>query len=219
LKVINQYCQWIQPPPTNALVIIERCGRTCYKSEEKTTADSASKFVQTIQNSGHGSVIEHVSASMLFVTDRGVSHEVVRHRIASFSQESTRYCQYGKEKFGGEITVILPVWLTIESSTCLAAWSQAMMDCEKAYIDLLKKGWTAQEARSVLPNSLKTEIVMTANMRSWIHFFNLRCSTKAHPQIRDLALQALAMFNQAVPVLFDSLASQFLTKTPQTEAH
>ena len=239
MKIIDQYCQWINPPPTDALQIIERAGRTCYKSEDKITDDSAAKFVQMIQNSGHASVIEHISASMLFVTDRGVTHEIVRHRIASYSQESTRYCNYGKEKFGREITFIRPVWMsedileqcgrTItepfkveyegghEMRTPLTLdelWMNACLASEQFYLTMTdsnrQPNWNAQQARSVLPNSLKTEIVMTANLREWIHFFNLRCSTKAHPQMRDLALQALTMFNHYVPVLFGKLAEQYL---------
>jgi len=217
MKIIEQSVAWIQPPPPNTLEIIERAGRTCYKSEDKITPDSAAKFVQTIQNSGHSSVIEHVSASMLFVTDRGVTHEMVRHRIASFSQESTRYCNYGKEKFGQEVTFVRPIRMRDESTYSEAdyprdywLWHQAMMHAEEYYLQMLDCNYTPQQARDVLPNSLKTEIVMTANMREWIHFFTLRCSTKAHPQMRDLALKALALFNKDVPMLFASLADLHL---------
>lgn len=228
MKIINQYCQWIQPPPADTLQVIERAGRTCYKSEDKITPDSAAKFVKTIMASQHESVIEHVSASMLFVTDRGVTHEIVRHRIASYSQESTRYCNYCKEKFGGDITFVLPVrfakdWGDMKNPRSIvlspmqvryARWRMAMEYAETKYRDDIADDATPQEARDLLPNSLKTEIVMTANMREWRHFFKLRCSPKAHPQMQDLAKQALKMFTEAVPVLFDDLRDMRLENTP-----
>ena len=207
MKIIEQYCTWVQEPPLGVLQLLERCGRVCYKSEDKITDDSAAGFVGRIMESQHESVIEHVSASVLFVTDRGVTHEIVRHRIASYSQESTRYCNYSKGKFDGGLTIIQPVfWNTgSEDNARLSVWNQAMKDAEYRYLRLIQLGATAQEARSVLPNSLKTEIVMTANLREWRYFFRLRCSQKAHPQMRDLALKALKMFQEKVPVLFDGL--------------
>lgn len=204
MKIIDQYCQWIQEPPKDSLQIIERAGRTCYKSEDKITDDSAAAFVKRIMESHHESVIEHVGASMLFVTDRGVTHEMVRHRIASYSQESTRYCCYSKSKFGSEITVVRPVFWGLEDMS-YQLWLRSMELSEKAYVDLVNAGCSAQFARTVLPNSLKTEIVMTANFREWRHFFRLRTTTAAHPQMRDLAEKALAMFREKVPVLFDKL--------------
>ena len=231
MKIIGQTCDWMQAPPADTLQIIERAGRTCYKSEDKITPDSAAAFVKRIMASHHESVIEHVSASMLFTTDRGVTHEMVRHRIASYSQESTRYCNYCKGKFDGEITVILPTFFYAEHEdskpkgmfqmVCAgpepttrqrvySEWAMACYDAEKRYKAMIDLGATAQEARSVLPNSLKTEIVMTANMREWRHFFALRCSQAAHPQMRDLATQALRRFAHLVPVLFDDLAIQYL---------
>ena len=226
MKVVTQRCEWIQAPPVHTLQVIERAGRTCYKSEEKITDSSAAAFVQRIMASHHESVIEHVSASMLFVTDRGVTHEKVRHRIASYSQESTRYCNYCQEKFGSDVTFVLPVRFVphVEFTsngtpfmpkvnklyTRLVRWLNAMDTAERAYKEDIVDGATPQEARDFLPNSLKTEIVMTANMREWRHFFTLRCSPAAHPQMRDVALRALAMFRKDVPVLFDDLAAKFL---------
>lgn len=197
----------------NALQMIERAGRTCYKSEDRITDDSAATFVKMIMGYEHASVLEHAVASFRMITDRGVTHEVVRHRIASFSQESTRYCNYGKDKFGNEITVILPVWFDAsykhdgEPST-YEMWVNAMEQAEKSYFALLAAGQSPQQARSVLPNSLKTEIVMTANLREWLHFFNMRTSAKAHPQMRALALEGLVQLKKEVPVIFDNLPKE-----------
>jgi thymidylate synthase (FAD) len=182
---------------------IEQAARTCYKSEDKITADSAKKMVKSLIKSGHHSVLEHVSISVKIVCDRGVSHELVRHRLASYSQESTRYANYGKEKFGREITVIRPnFWPT--SYPLYVVWRQSCLDAELAYMTLLDRGAKAQEARSVLPNSLKTDIVITANIREWRHIFNLRCGKAAHPQIRQIMLPLLGAFYQRLPVLFEA---------------
>jgi thymidylate synthase (FAD) len=168
-----------------AFELIENAGRTCYKSEVKSK-ESSEKFVKKIIDNGHDSVLEHAHISLKIICDRGVSHEMVRHRIASFSQESTRYCNYSKDKFGGEITVIKPLFFH-PSDVCYIHWYKAMETAEKAYFDLLLNGATAQEARSVLPNSLKTELVMTANIREWRHILKLRCSEYAHPQMQEVA--------------------------------
>lgn len=183
---------------------IERIGRVCYKSEERITDESSNKFIRSILESGHESVIEHEKISVRFICDRGVSHEIVRHRIASYSQESTRYCNYSKEKFGNEITVIKPLFWK-EDSDEYKAWHRAMLLAEKAYNELTEMGAKAQEARSVLPNSLKTEIVVTMNLREWRHFFRLRTSEKAHPQMREVASMALEKMKRELPIIFDEL--------------
>lgn len=190
----------------NILQRIERYGRTCYKSEDKICHDSAQKFVRMIINSGHESVLEHEKVTVRVVCDRGVSHEIVRHRIASYSQESTRYCNYSKDKFGNEITVIEPIFFVAEeSSSKLDVWLEAMIDIEKYYFKLIDLGATPQEARTVLPNSLKTEIVMTMNLREWRHFFKLRTSEAAHPQMLEIARPMLEEFKQKIPVVFDDI--------------
>lgn len=183
---------------------IEAAGRTCYKSEHLITKDSAEAFVRRILGSGHESVIEHESIGVRIVCDRGVTHEIVRHRIASYSQESTRYCNYGKAKFGKEIAVIEPPTLSDHNR---AIWHATMMRIERAYLDMLENGATPQIARSVLPNGLKTEIVMTANLREWRHFFRLRTASAAHPQMRELARPMLEAFRALVPVIFDSVGA------------
>lgn len=208
MKVIKQ--SWSFEENVNGIQIldkIERIGRVCYKSENLINKDSNEDFIKRIIKSGHHSVLEHQSISVRAITDRGVTHEIVRHRIASYSQESTRYCNYSKEKFGKEITAILPVWLyTMEGNYGLYdIWENAMKDAEVNYFKLLEFGWVPQKARTVLPNSLKTELVMTYNIREWRHFFNLRCSSKAHPQMKDLADSMLKGFKQSIPVLFDDI--------------
>ena len=183
---------------------LEFAGRVCYKSEAGIKQDSADGFIAAIIKRGHESVIEHFSFSAKFTVDRGVSHEIVRHRLASYSQESTRYCNYGKDGFGGEITVIEPSFL-IYSTDGYDIWQKGCEQAEKAYFDLLNWGCKPEEARAVLPNSLKTEIIMTANLREWRHFIKLRTSPKAHPQIREVANKLLAMLRQSLPVIFDDL--------------
>lgn len=187
---------------------IESAGRVCYKSEEKITPESAAPFVGRIISSGHLSVIEHASCTVRIVCDRGITHEIVRHRLASFSQESTRYANYANDKFGNEITVIKPCFWA-ETSEEYAIWHKAMLQTEKAYLDLISKGASAQQARSVLPNSLKTEIIVTANLREWRHIFSLRCSARAHPQMREIMLPLLGEMHSRLPELFADFYGQY----------
>ena len=195
---------------------IEQAGRTAYKTEEKITQSSAEQFVKNLIKHEHESVIEHESVTVRIICDRGVTHEIVRHRLASYTQESTRYCNYG-----GGVTFIIPPWLKREEiepgeyNRSLRGWKVpydadqtwfcSMLDHEGQYIRLLEEGWTPQQARSVLPNSLKTEIVMTANLREWRHFFNLRTSNAAHPQMYEIARPLLNKFKQKIPVIFDDI--------------
>lgn len=234
--------EWITPNP---LEVIERAGRTCYKSEPKGDPQA---FVQMILRKGHESVLEHVTASFRIVCDRGISHEIVRHRLASYSQESTRFCNYSKNRFGGELTFIEPPGLSTENNEVFTSpkplsrmgllwlrfkwwrtkmatrwlggdvayvnvmaeqslkaatdplpksvrilpsskeiWVTHMEACEETYMALIRAGVSPQIARSVLPTCLKTELVMTANLREWRHFIKLREAPNAHPQIQPLA--------------------------------
>lgn len=196
--------------------LIELAGRTCYKSEEKITPESASKFVQKINKLGHHSVLEHSAMTVRFIIDRGVSHELVRHRLCAFSQESTRYCNY---KDGVEF--IIPPWINLSENSneydegtairlnpgdswddSTFIWTWHMYRSEQAYLELLKLGWSPQQARSVLPNSLKTEIVVTANFREWQHIFSLRTSKAAHPQMREIMLPLLKECAERFPEIF-----------------
>lgn len=183
---------------------LETCGRVCYKSENKILDGSAETFIRGIIKRGHESVLEHVSISVRFVCDRGVSHEIVRHRLASYSQESTRYCNYMKDDFGSEITVIEPNYLNKETVEYLY-WERACQHAESEYFNMLDAGLTAQAARAVLPNSLKTELIMTANLREWRHFFKLRTAPAAHPQMRQVVIPLLAEFKKLLPVIFEDL--------------
>lgn len=185
---------------------IEQIGRVCYKSEDKITEDgeSAKKFVKMLINRGHEAMIEHGSISVKFTVDRGVSHEIVRHRIASYAQESTRYCNYSNDKFGKEITVIQPCFFKGDLMNYLT-WKSAMEFAESYYFALLDNGATPQEARAVLPNSLKTELTMTANYREWRAFFKLRTPLSAHPQMREITIPLLKDFQSKLPVLFDDI--------------
>lgn len=181
---------------------LERYGRVCYKSEDKITVDSAANFIKMLLKSGHESVIEHEKITVRIICDRGVSHEIVRHRVASYSQESTRYCNYASGGKAGAIKLIKPLFFKKDKAK-YETWKKAMDGAEKAYNKLIKMGATPQEARSVLPNSLKTEIVVTYNLRQWRHFFRLRCSERAHPQMREVAVPLLKEFQKLIPVLFD----------------
>ena len=186
---------------------LELIGRTCYKSEDKITEDSAAKFVAGLIKRGHEAMLEHVSITVKFVTDRGISHEIVRHRLASYAQESTRYCNYSQDKFGHELTFIIPDFLEYGSEG-FKLWKDEMKQVEKTYFAMLEAGHTPQEARSVLPNSLKTELVMTANLREWRAFFKLRAANStgaAHPQMLEITRPLLDDLKAMIPVVFDDI--------------
>lgn len=186
---------------------IERVARVCYKSEDLIKDGSSERMVRALVKRGHEAMLEHFSFSVKFIVDRGVSHEIVRHRMASYAQESTRYCNYSQDKHGNEITVIEPCYFEDGSSDYLA-WYGASCYCEGMYFSLLRNDVTPQEARAVLPTSLKTEIVMTANLREWRHFFKLRAvgtTGSPHPQIKEVAVPLLKEVASKIPVVFDDL--------------
>ena len=190
----------------NILKNIERAGRTCYKSEDKITETSCYSFVEMIIKRGHESVLEHEKVTVRIICDRGVSHELVRHRIASYSQESTRYCNYSQGKHGGELTYIEPYfWTRNEDQEYMSIWTEAMASAEKAYMHLLQKGAKPEEARAVLPNSLKTEIVVTMNLRQWRHFMNIRTKANVHPQMLEITIPLLRQLKEYIPVIFDDI--------------
>ena len=186
---------------------LERVGRVCYKSEGRITETSRRTFLAGLLARGHESVIEHEKVTVRLICDRGVTHELVRHRIASYSQESTRYCNYSRDQFGSELTFIRPCFWR-EDAQAYGIWEDAMRAAENAYFRLLEAGASPQEARSVLPNSLKTEIVTTMDLREWRHFFRLRAVPAAHPQMRQVACALLADFRQRIPVLFDDIPAE-----------
>lgn len=186
---------------------IEKIARKCYQSEDLITEDgeSAKKIVKMLVEKEHLAMIEHApTISVSFTVDRGISHEIIRHRLVSFAQESTRYCNYSKNKFSNEITFIKPFFFE-DNSKEYEDWVNACKIAEIDYFNLLGKGATPQEARSVLPNSLKTEIVMTANYREWINFFKLRTTKAAHPQMREVTIPLLKEFQKRIPIIFDGI--------------
>lgn len=186
---------------------IEQVARTCYKSEGKIQEGSAAKMVASLIKSGHEAMLEHASVTVKFIVDRGISHELVRHRLASFAQESTRYCNYSKDDFGSEITFIIPEYLEYKSEGW-NIWKESMKQAEDAYFKMLDFGLSPQQARAVLPNSLKTEVVMTANLREWRHFFKLRAlgtTGKPHPQMLEVTVPLLEDMKNLIPVVFDDL--------------
>jgi len=183
---------------------IELAGRTAYKSEDKISEGSSINFISMIMQREHLSVIEHQCVTVRIICDRGISHEIVRHRIASYTQESTRYCNYTSGKFSHEISVIKPCFWE-EDDEKFIIWKRAIAESEKAYNQLISLGSTPQEARSVLPNSIKTEIVITMNLREWRHFFELRTSQSAHPQMREIAIPLLREFQNMIPIIFEDI--------------
>jgi thymidylate synthase (FAD) len=202
---------------------LEKAARTCYKSEHKIgDFENTKKFILALLKRGHESTIEHFSVSVRFIVDRGVTHELVRHRLVAYSQESTRYCSYDKDQFGNQVTFILPPWVKIEpgeyngdrplyditNDQASGFWFCSMLNAEADYLTISKCGWSPQQARSVLPNSLKTEIVATANLREWRHIFKLRTSIAAHPQMREIMIPLLKEFKEKIPVLFDDIKNE-----------
>ncbi len=186
---------------------IEAAGRTCYKSENKITDDSADAFVRMLRDRGHHAMLEFGYATTKIIADRGLTHELVRHRLCSFAQESTRYCNYSKGKFNSEITVIEQPGM---DDRAFYFWHSAMVDAEKHYLRLIEYGVPPQLARSVLPIGLKSEITIGANLRDWRHIFKLRCAKTAHPIIRGVMRQALEKFTAKMPALYEDLAEEFL---------
>ncbi len=223
------------PAGDDALALIERIGRVAYKSEPaiddgydtcscgdvcnrcrrtpgriKMREPSSHRFVRMLLTRGHESVIEHCSATVLLTTNRGVTHELVRHRLASYTQESTRFCNYASGKFGSEIAVTERAF-DIEHRLSVRAqpediWDGAVRACEKAYLQLREYGVPPELARDVLPNVLKADIVVTANFREWRHIFRLRCAPAAHPDMRALMQPLRAEFRSRVPIVFDEEA-------------
>lgn len=194
----------ISPFGQYELMDIERAARTCYRSEDKILdqAESAKKLVKNLIASGHEAMLEHGVISVRFTCDRAIANEIVRHRMASFAQESTRYCNYSKEKFGNEISVIEPPFTT---STARYDWAWAIQTCETSYFKALNAGEKPEIARAALPLSLATHIVVTANYREWRHIFKLRTAKDAHPQIRELMIPLLLDLKERLPIIFDDI--------------
>ena len=202
MRIVEPSFEIINPPVREEVLRhLELCGRVCYKSEDKMTEESASRMVRMLIERGHESPIEHFSISVRVICDRGVSHEWVRHRVASYSQESTRYCNYSNAKFGSELTFIKP-YFAEPGDPLFTEWEKAMENAENSYFAMLSQGAKPEDARSVLPNSLKTEFICTMNLREWRHFFSLRCAPAAHPAMREIAIPLRDAFRELLPELF-----------------
>jgi len=207
MKIIENSIEMIYPRTSEEWIkearLIELAARTCYKSEDKITHNSWEKMVKMLKEKEHGAMIEFGNFICKIITDRGVTHELVRHRLASYAQESTRYCNYGKDKFNNEITVIKPSEvLGYEGSAAENNWKYAMEKAEAAYLKLLDEQCTPQQARAVLPNSLKTEIVMKTNFRELLHILKLRLSKAAHPDIRSVMEKIYDVCHENLPQIF-----------------
>lgn len=201
MKIIEQRYE-ILDLPFKGIQLLEVVGRTCYQSKDQITNDSAEKFVNMLVDKQHHAMIEFGDIIVKFVTNRGVTHELVRHRMCSFAQESTRYVKYS-----GDMVFIRPVWMdnTEVNSDAVMLWESHMLDSETRYRMLLENGWKAQQAREILPNSLKTEIVVKANIREWRHIFSLRCAKASHPQIVALMTPLRDELKTLLPVVFDGV--------------
>lgn len=206
MKIVPHSVRIFHATP-NPEAVIEAAGRLCWKSEDRITDDSHVAFIRMLKapERKHESVLEHASAGFIVTTDRGVTHEIVRHRLASYSQSSTRYCNYGSGKFGKEITVVKPVDLPDEGPA-FDAWRASCEEAELRYMTMLEAGQKPQIARSVLPTCLMTEIAMSANLREWRHFLTLRCAPAAHPDMRVVAALIRDELVRLAPTVFEEWA-------------
>lgn len=180
---------------------IERACRTCYRSEDKITDDSYKTLLTNCINRGHESVLEHEKISIRMVCDIGVYKDLTRHRFASFSIESTRYCNYGKDKFDNQIKYIKPVHIE-EGTQNYKIWKETMEFIEKQYLLMMEKGAKPDELRMLLPHSTAAQVCMTANIREWKHILLLRCSKMTHPAVRQLLIPLLIKFKEEMPEIF-----------------
>jgi thymidylate synthase (FAD) len=187
--------------PINGEEIMKRLeiiGRVCYKSEDKITDESCEDFISKIVKREHLSVLEHVNVTFRIITNRGVTHELVRHRIASYSQESTRYVKYAN----GEMRFVKPFWYDTADEPTKAVWRESMLQSELSYNQLLDYDLTVQAARGVLPNDLRTEIVVTTNLREWMHIIKLRTAAGAHPDIVIVIKKVQEYLQSELPIIF-----------------
>lgn len=234
MKLIKPSVKILTPINGDEIIkTIANIARTCYKSKKFSTPEKDLALVKRLIDSKHEAMIEFYDITVKFICDRGVSHEIVRHRLSSFAQESTRYCNYSKDKFGNELTYIIPSWLSIpegdytwwdgdwvnmdklkinlpDDDNSTNTWLHHLKEAEYSYNILVDRGWKPEQARMVLPMSIKTELNMKANLREWRQFFRLRCASDAHPDIRCLALDLLKQLHEQIPIVFDDLYEQFL---------
>lgn len=211
MKIIDPTFEYISAPTrVAAYEIIAMAMRNCYRAELNAMPATDEEMVEKVMKKRHLSLLEFVDVSVNITCDRGVTHELVRHRLCSFAQESTRYCNYSGEKFGRELTFVKPSWAAEHDLDALPIpllrkyniWVRSMEEAEKAYIEMLGEGASAQEARSVLPSSLAAKIAVKANLREWIHIFRMRCDIPAHPDMRVTMMPILVSMLDLYPVVF-----------------
>ena len=244
MKLIKPKVEILDKLDENEVITrIASVARTCYKSEDLATPEKDKALIKRLIDSKHDAMLEFTDITVKFTTDRAIANELVRHRLASYAQESTRYCNYGKDKFGNELTFIIPSWLNLpegeytywdgdwvdmrnmqhllkDKDDNVSGWLFALTHAQTTYIVLTDNGWTAEQARSVLPLCTKTEINMKANLREWRHFFRLRCSKHAHPDMRVLALDLLKQMHDKLPTIFDDIYEEFYgDKRPEDRAN
>jgi len=201
MKIVKPYAKIMEPDElSRALHRIEYAARVSHRSEDESGLNTERFIRAVVLQHGDWSVVEHVSASVEFLVDRGITHEIVRHRIASYTQESTRFVNYAKK--------MPPTFIYPKDGEPDEEWVAAIDQCEKSYRALLDKGWRPQEARSVFPNALSSKIVVTFNLRTWRHFFLMRTSKEAHPQMRQVTIPLLAEFQRLVPVLYEDIVPE-----------
>ena len=182
---------------------IERACRTCYRSEGKITEDSYKKLIKNCITSGHESVLEHEKVTVRIYSDIGSYKDLTRHRFASFSVESTRYCSYDKDKYGNEIAIMNPVY--IEVKEVYEVWKKTMEEMEKGYMEMKRLGASTDMCREVLPHSTAAEYTMTANIREWRHILSLRTTKNVHPSIRQVLIPLLKYVKEQMPEIFDDV--------------
>ena len=219
MKIIDPTFEMVYvPDTTSAYWQIATAMRNCYRAELNAMPATDEELIEKAMKRGHMSVIEFASASFNIICDRGVTHELVRHRLASYAQESTRYCNYAGEKFGRELTFIRPSWVVkdpeaaTDTSLKYEIWLKQMASAEAAYMELLDAGASAQEARAVLPNSLAAKIAMNCNFREWIHVFRLRCDMPAHPDMRTTMWPILNFMVERFPAVFSKVHNWLVDK-------
>ena len=182
---------------------IERACRTCYRSEDKISEESYKNLLTNCLNRGHESVLEHEKITVRIYSDIGTYKDLTRHRFASFSVESTRYCSYNKDKYGNEIAVVNPVY--IEDKEVFETWKKAIEDMEKAYMKMKELGASTDMCREILPHSTAAEYTMTANIREWKHILELRTTNHVHPAIRQVLIPLLLLFKEQMPEIFGDI--------------
>ena len=182
---------------------IERACRTCYRSEDKISEESYKNLLTNCLNRGHESVLEHEKITVRIYSDIGTYKDLTRHRFASFSVESTRYCSYNKDKYGNEIAVVNPVY--IEDKEVFETWKKAIEDMEKAYMKMKELGASTDMCREILPHSTAAEYTMTANIREWKHILELRTTNHVHPSIRQVLIPLLLLFKEQMPEIFGDI--------------